>query len=51
MVEFAYNKIKNASTGDMPFELNCGYYPCVFYKKDVDPQLKSKSAEKLFPEL
>ena len=26
IVEFAYNNTKNASTGHMAFELNCGYY-------------------------
>ena len=36
MAEFAYNNAKNASTGHTPFELNCGYYPRMLYKKDVD---------------
>ena len=26
MAEFLYNNAKNASTGHMPFELNCGYH-------------------------
>ena len=27
MVDFAYNNTRNASTGHMLFELNCGYHP------------------------
>ena len=51
MAEFAYNNIKNANTGHTPFKLNCGYYPWVFYKKDLDPHSKSKTAEKLSSKL
>ena len=51
MVEFAYNNAMNASTGHTPFELNCGYHPRVFYKEDVDPRSKSKSADELSTEL
>ena len=47
MAEFAYNNAKNVSTGYMPFELNCGYYLCVFYKKDINPRSQSKSADNL----
>ena len=36
MAEFAYNNAKNASTGYILFELNYGYYPRTFYKKDLD---------------
>ena len=51
MAEFAYNNAKNASTGYTPFELNCGYYPCVFYKEDLDPHSKLKTAEELSSKL
>ena len=51
MAEFAYNNAKNASTGHTPFELNCGYHPCVFFKKDTDPHSKSKTAKKLSSKL
>ena len=51
MAEFAYNNAKNDNTGHTFFELNCRYYPWVFYKEDLDPRLKSKTAEKLFFEL
>ena len=51
MAKFAYNNAKNASTGHTSFKLNCGYYPRVFYKEDLDPRSKSKIAEKLFFEL
>ena len=37
MAEFAYNNAKNASTGYTPFELNCGYHPCVSFEEDTDP--------------
>ena len=47
MAEFAYNNAKNASTSFMPFELNCGYHPRAFYKKDLDPYSQSKTVEKL----
>ena len=53
MAEFAYNNIKNASTGYTLFELNCGYHPCVFYKKEeiLNSRSKSKTAEELFSKL
>ena len=51
MAEFIYNNAKNASTGFTPFELNCGYHLRVSYKEDLDPRLKSKTAEKLSSEL
>ena len=51
MAEFAYNNAKNASTGHTPFELNCGYHPRVSFEEDVDPRLKSRSADKLAGEL
>ena len=46
MAEFAYNNDKNASTGYMPFELNCRYHPWVFYEKNLNPCSQSKTAEK-----
>ena len=51
MAEFAYNNAKNASTGHMPFELNCGYHPQTSYKEDVNPRFWSKSADELATEL
>ena len=51
MVEFAYNNAKHASTGYTPFELNCGYHPCVSYEEDVDPCSRSKAADELTEEL
>ena len=51
MAEFAYNNAKNASTGYTPFELNCGYHPCVSYEEDVNPRSKSKSADDLAKDL
>ncbi len=51
MAEFAYNNAKNASTGHTPFKLNCGYYPKVFFEKDVDPRLRSCFANELAEEL
>ena len=37
MAQFAYNNAKNASTGHMPFELNCSYHFFVFFKEDTNP--------------
>ena len=51
MAEFVYNNAKNASTGYMPFELNCYYYPHILYKNDVNSQSKSKLTDKLLAEL
>ena len=51
MAEFTYNNAKNASTGHTYFELNCGHYPRILYKKDVDPCSQSKLADKLSAEL
>ena len=51
MAEFAYNNAKNSSTGHILFELNCGYHPCVSYKKDLDPYSKSKIVEELSSKL
>ena len=53
MAEFAYNNAKNASTGYTPFELNCGYHPCVSYEEEeiLDPRSKSRTAEELSSEL
>ena len=51
MAEFAYNNAKNASTDHTPFELNCGYYPCVSFKEDINPCSQSKTAEELSSKL
>ena len=51
MAEFAYNNAKNTSTGHMLFKLNCGYYPRMSYKEDVNPRPQSKSADELSAEL
>ena len=47
MAEFAYNNVKNASIGDMSFELNCGYHLCIFFEKDTNLCFQSKTADKL----
>ncbi len=51
MAEFAYNNVKNTSTGHTPFELNYGYHPRVSFEKDVDPRSRSRSANELVEEL
>ena len=51
IAEFAYNNVKNASTSHTFFKLNCGYYPRVFYKEDLDLRSKSKTAEELSSKL
>ena len=51
MAEFAYNNVKNASTGHTPFELNCGYHLRVFFEEDTDCCFQSKTADELSTEL
>ena len=51
IVEFAYNNIKNTSTGHTLFEFNCGYHSKVFFKEDVNPCSKSRFINKLAEEL
>ena len=51
MAEFAYNNAKNASTGYIPFVLNCGFHPRMSYKEDVNPRSQSKSADELLAKL
>lgn len=51
MAEFLYNNAKNASTSHMLDELNCGYYPWVSYKEDINLCFKSKSANELLSKL
>ena len=51
MAEFAYNNAKNASIDYTSFELNCGYHPRVFYKKNLDLRSQSRNAEELSSEL
>ena len=51
MAKFAYNNAKNASTGHIPFELNCGYYPWMLYEEKVYPRSKLKSADEQSAEL
>ncbi len=51
MIEFDYNNIKNANTGHTLFELNYGYYPRVFFNKDIDSRSRSCSANTLAKEL
>ncbi len=51
MAEFAYNNVKNASTGHIPFELNCGFHPQASYEEDVDLHSQSKAAKELATKL
>ena len=47
MTKFAYNNAKHASKRYTPFELNFGYYVCIFDKEDVDILSKFKVANEL----
>ena len=51
MAEFAYNNTKNASTGHIPFELNCGYYSYVSYEEDINLYSRLKLAENFLTKL
>ena len=50
MAEFVYNNAKNASTGHIPFKLNCRYHLQISYEEDINPCSKSKSADELLKE-
>ena len=47
MLEFAYNKSKNASTSHTLFELNCGYHPRVSFEDKCNLCSRSSSANGL----
>ncbi len=51
MAEFVYNNTKNASTEYTSFELHYSYHPRVSFKENIDPYLRSRSANKLAKEL
>lgn len=51
MAEFAYNNTKNTSIGHMSFKLNCGYHFYIFFEDEINPCLRSHSANKLAKEL
>ena len=51
MAEFIYNNVKNASTAQTPFELNCGLYPQVSFKDNFNPCSKSCFTNKLAKKL
>lgn len=47
MAKFAYNNIINANTCHMSFELNCGYYFCLFFGNRVDLFLRFYFIDKI----
>ena len=51
MAEFTYNNTRNTSTDYNPFELNYGFYLRVSNKEDVDSHFRSKTVNRLVPEL
>ena len=51
MDEFTYNNAKNANIGHTSFELNCGYYPCIPFEKDINFYFQLKIADELSVEL
>ena len=51
MAKFEYNNAKIASTGHIPFELNCGYHLCISFKKETNLCFWLKTAEKLLAKL
>ena len=51
MAKFVYNNAKNASTGHISFELNCGFHPRVSFEDNVDPCSRSRLADELAKEL
>ena len=51
VTEFAYNNVKNASIGYMPFEFKCGYHPYITYEKHINPYFRSKTGTELSTKL
>lgn len=51
MAKLVDNNAKNMSTSHTLFKLNCGYYLCISYKKDIDLRSKSKSVKELSTKL
>ncbi len=51
MVEFGYNNAKKASISHTFIKLNCGYYPRVSFKEDINPRSRLCSANELAEEL
>lgn len=51
MAEFNYNNEKNSSSSHTSVKLNCDYHCHISCKKDVDPDLKSMSANILITKL
>ena len=51
MAKFVYNNAKNINTGHKPFELNYGYYLCIWFEEDVDLQSRSMLAGELLSDL
>ena len=51
MAKFAYNNAKNSSIGYMPFNLNCRYHFCIFFKEDINCCFQSKIGHKLLIKL
>ena len=47
MAKFVYNNAKNANINYIFFTFNYKYYFCIFYKKNLDLQLKSKIIKKI----
>lgn len=51
MTEFAYTNAKNRSISHIMFELNYGYYFCVYFKDNINLYSKSHSVDKLIRKL
>ena len=51
MAKFAYNNVKNVSTGHIPFKLNGSDYSRVSFKQDVDLHSRSRFTNDLAEKL
>lgn len=51
MAEFVYNNAKNVNIGYLPFELNCNYYPSIFFEDEINPYSKQQSINKPVKEM
>ena len=51
MAEYAYNNARNASNGQTPFEMNCGYHSHIFFEEETFPCFQPKIADELSAKL
>ncbi len=46
-----YNNVKNTNIYYILFKLNCGYYPCLLFEKDINLDFKSRLTKQIIGNL